>query len=49
MRWPAAPAGCGAEQVIDEPGRANEVVYTAHFRVTYWADHAVRFSGGTVV
>ena len=20
----------------------NEVVYTAHFRVTYWADHAVK-------
>ena len=32
----------GAEQVIDEAGRTNEVVYTAHFRVTYWADHAVK-------
>jgi hypothetical protein len=28
--------------VIDETGRSNEVVYTAHFRVTDWSDHAVR-------
>jgi hypothetical protein len=32
----------GAEQVIDEAGRANEVIYTAHFRVTYWPDHAAK-------
>ena len=31
-----------AEQVIDEAGRTNEVTYTAHFSVTYWADHAVK-------
>lgn len=37
-----SPGRRGAEQVIDEAGRANEVVYTAHFRVTYWADHAVK-------
>ena len=43
------PGRSGTEQVIDEVGRTNEVVDTAHFRVTYWADHAVRFSGGTVV
>jgi hypothetical protein len=32
----------GAEKVIDEVGRTNEVIYTAHFRVTYWTDHAVK-------
>ena len=37
------PGRRGAEQVIDEAGRANEVVYTAHFRVTYWAEHAFAF------
>jgi hypothetical protein len=36
------PSQRGAEQVIDEAGRTNEVIYTAHFRVTYWADHAVK-------
>lgn len=36
------PGRLGAEQVIDETGRSNEVVYTAHFRVTDWSDHAVR-------
>lgn len=36
------PGRRGAEQVIDEVGRTNEVVYTAHFRVTFWADHAVK-------
>jgi hypothetical protein len=28
--------------VIDETGRTNEVTCTAHFRVTYWTDHAVK-------
>ncbi len=37
-----SPGRRGAEQVIDEAGRANEVVYTARFRVTYWADHAAK-------
>lgn len=37
-----SPNQRGTEQVIDEAGRANEVIYTAHFRVTYWADHAVK-------
>jgi hypothetical protein len=37
-----SPGRLGAEQVIDETGRTNEVVYTAHFRVTYWVDHAVK-------
>ena len=37
-----SPGRRGAEQVIDEAGRANDVVYTAHFRVTYWVDDAVR-------
>jgi len=36
------PARHGTEQVIDEAGRANEVIYTAHFRVVYWADHALK-------
>ena len=35
-----SPGRLGGEQVIDETGRTNEVVYTAHFRVTYWADHS---------
>ncbi len=37
-----SPSRPGTEQVIDEVGRPNEVVYTAHFRVVYWADHAVK-------
>ncbi len=37
-----SPGRSGTEQVIDEVGRTNEVVYTAHFRVIYWADHAVK-------
>lgn len=37
-----SPSQRGTEQVIDDAGRTNQVVYTAHFRVTYWADHAVR-------
>ena len=37
-----SPNQCGAEQVIDEAGRTNEVIYTAHFRVTYWTDHAAK-------
>ena len=36
------PSQRGTEQVTDEAGRTNEVTYTAHFRVTYWADHAVK-------
>ena len=36
-----SPGRRGIEQVIDDAGRTNEVTYTAHFRVTYWADHAV--------
>lgn len=32
----------GTEQVSDETGRTNEVLYTAHFRVTYWTDHPVK-------
>jgi hypothetical protein len=30
------PGQRGAEQGVDEVGRTNEVIYTAHFRVTYW-------------
>ncbi len=30
------------ESVIDETGRANEVAYSEHYRVVYWADHAVK-------
>ena len=37
-----SPSRSGTEQVIDQAGRTNEVVYTAHFRVAYWADDAVR-------
>lgn len=37
-----SPGQRGAEQVVDEVGRTNEVIYTAHFRVTYWPDHAVK-------
>jgi hypothetical protein len=37
-----SPGQLGTEQVIDETGRTNEVTYTAHFRVTYWTDHAVK-------
>lgn len=37
-----SPSQRGAEQVIDDVGRTNEVIYTAHFRVTYWADHAMK-------
>ena len=37
-----SPGRRGTEQVIDDAGRTNEVTYTAHFRVTYWADHAVK-------
>jgi hypothetical protein len=36
------PGRRGTEQVIDETGRTNEVAYTDHFRVVYWADHAVK-------
>jgi hypothetical protein len=36
------PSRRGAEHVIDETGRTNEVAYTARFRVTYWADHAAK-------
>jgi hypothetical protein len=36
------PGRCGAEQAIDEAGRPNEVAYTDHFRVVYWADHAAK-------
>jgi hypothetical protein len=36
------PARPGTEQVIAEGGRSNEVLYTAHFRVVYWTDHAVK-------
>lgn len=38
-REPGRPA---AEHVVDASGRANPVVYSAHFRVIYWADHAVK-------
>lgn len=37
-----SPSRRGAEHVMDAAGRANEVIFTAHFRVTYWADHAVK-------
>lgn len=37
-----SPGQRGAEQVSDEAGRTNEVIYTAHFRVTYWTDHAAK-------
>jgi hypothetical protein len=36
------PQRKGVEQVRDETGRTNEVLYTAHFRVTYRSDHAVQ-------
>lgn len=36
------PGQRGAEQIVDEVGRTNEVIYTSHFRVTYWPDHAVK-------
>ncbi|MBC7366251.1 MAG: hypothetical protein H7343_05465 [Undibacterium sp.] len=35
-----SPGQRGAEKVTDEAGRTNEASYTAHFRVTYWTDHA---------
>lgn len=37
-----SPGQRGSEQVIDEASRTNEVIYTAHFRVTYWTDHAAK-------
>lgn len=37
-----SPGQSGTEQVIDEVGRTNEVAYTTHFRVVYWADHAAK-------
>lgn len=36
------PGRRGTENVIDESGRTNEVVYTANFRVVYWPDHAIK-------
>jgi hypothetical protein len=38
----SAPSRPATERVIDETGRPNAVTYTAHFRVIYWADHAVK-------
>jgi hypothetical protein len=37
-----APDKRGTEQVMDDAGRTNEVSYTTHFRIVYWADHAVK-------
>jgi hypothetical protein len=28
------------EAVIDNAGRRNEVAYSEHFRIIFWADHA---------
>ncbi|MBS0633460.1 MAG: hypothetical protein JSS11_16240 [Verrucomicrobia bacterium] len=39
-RLAKTPSQTGVEQVIDETGRTNEIVYSSHYRVVYWADHA---------
>jgi hypothetical protein len=36
------PGRRGTENVIDESGRTNEVIYSANFRVVYWPDHAIK-------
>ena len=30
------------EAVTDDTGRRNEVAYSDHFRVVFWADHAAK-------
>ena len=37
-----SPGHQTSERVVDETGRFNEVTYSEHYRVVYWADHAVK-------
>ncbi len=36
------PGRRGTESIVDGTGRTNEVIYSDHFRVVYWPDHAVK-------